>query len=199
MDAETTLRATDRRHTEEARPSTLVWIDSRDAVIVRLRDGATRLDRVESEVPAHHRATGHVRHEPAIRRGGGGSPQTAGEPHRLEHLKRFVAGVAARLAPDDPLLVIGPGTVHERLARQVAQSDDHRGHVREIVCEASPPMSDRQLIARLRRFTGVEPRKQTVGAYRWTLPLEHLPSGRARVPHRVSAKPPRERDSTPSE
>src|SRR5688572_9309545 len=102
----TTVRATDPVHIEQARPTTLVWIDSRDAVIIRLREGRTRLERVESEVPAHHRATGHVRHDPAVRHGGGGSPQTAGEPHRLEHLKRFVTEVAGRLAPDDELLVI---------------------------------------------------------------------------------------------
>jgi hypothetical protein len=191
-----TLGTMDRTDLHEPRPATLVWIDSRDAVIVRLREGRTRLGRVESEVPAHHRATGHVRHEPAVRHGGGGSPQTAGEPHRLEHLKRFVAEVAGRLAPDDELVIIGPGTVHERLAHQVAESDKHRGHPRAIVCEASAPLSDRQLIARLRRFTGVEPRRRTVGAYRWTLTPGHLPSGRARVPRRVSAKPPRERDTT---
>ncbi len=193
----TTLPAMDRTDIHEPRPTTLVWIDSRDAVIVRLRDGRTRLEHVESEVPAHHRATGHVRHEPAIRHGGGGSPQTAGEPHRLEHLKQFVTEVAGRLAPDDELLVIGPGTVHERLARHVAESDEHRGHARAIACEASPPLSDRQFIARFRRFTGVEPRRRTVGAYRWTVPPEHLPSGRARVPRRGSAKPPRERGRTP--
>jgi hypothetical protein len=189
----TTLRGMDRPNIDEARPTTIVWIDSREAIIVRLRKGRTRLERVASEVPAHRRATGHVRHEPAIRHGGGGSPQTAGEPHRLEHLKRFVTRVAGRLAPDDGLLVIGPGTVHERLARQVTESDKHRGHPRAIVCEASPPLSDRQLIARVRRSSGVEPRRRTVGAYRWTLPHEHLPSGRAHIPRRVSAKPSRER------
>lgn len=39
---------------------TLVWIDAREAILVRRVDGASRYDRVESEVPAHHRATGHV-------------------------------------------------------------------------------------------------------------------------------------------
>ena len=190
----TTSRAMDRTDNEVPRPTTLVWIDSRDAVIVRLREGRTRLQRVESDVPAHRRATGHVRHSPAVRHGGGGSPQTAGEPHRLEHLKRFVTEVAARLAADDELLVIGPGTVHERLARQVAAGDEHRGHRRSIVREASPPLSDRQLIARLHRFTGVEPRRRTVGAYRWTDAWGHRPSGQMRVtPRRVVEKRPRER------
>lgn len=151
----TLLRPMDRTDMDEPPPTTLVWIDSRDAVIVCLRGGRTRLERVESEVPAHHRAPGHVRHEPAVRHGGGGSPQTAGEPHRLEHLKRFVTEVAGRLAPDDVLLVIGPGTAHELLARLLAESDRHRKHPRDIACDASPPLSDRRLVARLRQFAGV--------------------------------------------
>jgi hypothetical protein len=191
MNAEITL---DRTDIDEPRPTTLVWVDSRIAVIVRLREGRTRLERVESEVPAYHRATGHVHHDPVFRGGDGGSRQTAGESHRLEHLKRFVTDLAGRLASDDELLVIGPGTVHERLARQVAAGDERRGHPRAIVCEASPPLTDRQLIARLHRFTGIEPRRRTVGAYRWTDARTHRPSGQTRVAaRRVVDKRPRER------
>jgi hypothetical protein len=176
------------------RASTLVWIDAREAVIVRLQGGRARIERVESEVPAHRRATGHVRHDPGIRHGGGGSPQSAGEPHRIEHLIRFVVDLADRLAPGDHLLILGPGTVHERLARQVSQSDGHHGRHRDIVREASPPLTDRQLIARLRAFAGVESRRHTVGAYRWSEPSGHRPSGQPDLPpRRVVNKPPRVR------
>ncbi len=51
---------------------------------------------MRSDVPAHHRATGHVRHDAAVRPGGG-APKAAGEPHRLEHLAQFVDDVANRL------------------------------------------------------------------------------------------------------
>ena len=132
------------------RASTLVWIDAREAVIIRMQGDRARIERVESEVPAHHRATGHVRHDPAIRHGGGG-PQSAGEPHRIEHLNRFVGDIANRLAADDDLLVLGPGTVHERLARHLSERDGHHGRHRVIDCQASPRLTDRQLISRLRR------------------------------------------------
>jgi hypothetical protein len=172
-----------------------VWIDSREAIIVRWQNGSAEVGRVESEVPAHRRATGHVRHDPAFRHGGGGSPQAAGEPHRLEHLKRFVAQVANRLEPGDDLLILGPGTVHERLERHLAHSDAHHGRHRHIASEASPPLTDRQLIARLRAFAGAETRRRTVGAYRWAGLPAHRPSGEAQPPPRhVVDKPPRERD-----
>ena len=145
------------------RPSTLVWIDAREAVIVRWRDDRARLERVDSDVPAHHRATGHVRHDPGVRHGGGGPPQTAGEPHRLEHLDRFVEQIANRLPPGDDLLILGPGTVHERLERLVRETDERHERSRGVSCEASSQLTDRQLIARLRHFAGADPRRRTVG------------------------------------
>ena len=189
----TTTGGTDRAGMGEARPVTVVWIDAAEAVIVRVGGDQTRLERVESEVPAHRRATGHVRHDPAVRHGGGGSPQTAGEPHRLEHLKRFVVDIANRLPRDDDLLILGPGVVHERLERHVSESDGRHGLHRDITCETSPPLTERQLIARGRRFAGAEPRRCSVGAYRWSPPFGRRPSGKANVqPRRVvtnAAKP----------
>jgi hypothetical protein len=178
---------------DSMRPSTLVWIDAREAVIVSFRDDEILAERMESEVPEHHRATGHVRHDPAIRHGGG-APQTAGEPRRLEYLKRFITGVADRLAPDDDLVIMGPGTVHERLARQVAASDRRHGRRRDIVSEASRQLTDRQLDARLRVFAGAKTRRRTLGAYRWVESPGRLASGKAQCPpRRVVEKRPRER------
>jgi hypothetical protein len=182
------------RLADGGRSSALVWIDAREAVIIHVQGDRAPIERVESDVPAHHRATGHVRHDPAVRHGGGGSPQSAGEPHRIEHLNRFVGDIANRLAAGDDLLILGPGTVHERLARQLSEGDERHGRIRDIACEASPPMTDRQLVARLRRFAGVEPRRRTVGAYRWSEPSGYRPSGQAHLPpRRVASKPPRER------
>ncbi|MEX1169124.1 MAG: hypothetical protein WEE50_03170 [Chloroflexota bacterium] len=151
------------------RPSTLVWIDAREAVIVRWADDRSRVERIKSDVPAHHRATGHVRHDPAVRHGGG-RPQTAGEPHRLELLKRFVEDVADRTAPDDDLLILGPGVVRERLARRIRELDDDRERSRSVTSQPAMPATDRQLIARLRQFAGAAPRRRAVGAYRGSEP-----------------------------
>lgn len=178
-----------------ARPSTLVWIDAREAVIVHWDGDRAEVERMDSEVPAHHRATGHVRHDPSVRHGGGGAPQTAGEPHRLEHLERFVDQVADRLPPGDDLLILGPGVVHERLEHFVRGADEHLDRARDITCEASSRLTDRQLIARLRRFAGSDPRRRTIGAYRWNSPPAHSASGQEQVrPRRVVEKPPRPRD-----
>ena len=180
---------------QETRPTTLVWIDAREAIIVRWHHDRARLEREASDVPPHHRATGHVRHDPVMRHGGGGGRQTAGEPRRLEHLERFLARIAERVSPDDDLLILGPGTVREHLERRIQAADETHGRVRTIIGEPSSRLSDRQLIARLRRLVGVDPRRRTIGAYRWSEPARHRPSGETiGLPRRVADKPHHESD-----
>jgi hypothetical protein len=180
---------------EMAQPTlhTLVWIDAREAVIVARDGDEVVLDRLVSDVPAHRKATGQVRHEPGIRHGGGGAPQTAGEPHRLEHLHRFIHEVAARLPEADDLTIIGPGTVREQLEREIRAADRHHRRTRVVTCAAAGRMSDRQLVARLSREAGVEPRRRTVGAYRWSVqPGVARPTRTRATSRRVAAKPPRD-------
>ena len=171
--------------------TTLVWIDAREAIIVR--SAGEPPERVESDVPPRHRTAGHVRHDPGIRHGGG-MRQDAGEPHRLEHLDRFVAEIAERLPPASDVLILGPGTVRERLERRVRALDSRLKRSREIRCEASRRLTDPQLVARLRSAAGQAPYRRTVGAYRWTEPLLRPASGPI-VPRRVAAK--RRRDRRP--
>lgn len=169
---------------------TLVWIDARCAIIVGHRDGEVTVERIESDVPDHRKATGQVRHEPGIRHGGGGAPQTAGEPHRNEHLRRFVTLVHDRLPATDDLTILGPGTVRERLQREVHEADRRHHRARDVRCEPSGRLTERQLVARLDHDAGLEPRRRTVGAYRWSEPGPPARSGRHPTgPRRVTEKP----------
>lgn len=131
--------------------------------------------------PGHHRATRH------------GPP---GELHRLEHLERFVVDVAERVPPEDDLVILGPGMVRERLEREVLDGDARHGRTRTVTCEASLPMTDRQLVARLRHLVGSDPRRRTVGAYRWSEAPAHQPSGRlVGLPRRKVQKRPGQPDA----
>ena len=140
--------------------TTLAWIDSREAFVVRWMDGAARVEHLESDVPVHHRTTGHTRHDAVRGMGGGGGPQPPVEAHRLEHLARFVAQVAQRLPADEDLLLIGPGTVRDHLANEVAADDDQHHRTRRVACRAAKPLTVPQLVALLRHEIGDEaPRK----------------------------------------
>ncbi len=144
-------------------PRTLVWIDSQQAVIVRW-NGAAKFIRIESDVPAHRRSTGNVAHDPLVRQGGGGARQEAGERHRLERLHRFVSQVEARLAPEDEIEILGPGTVRERLAYLVQTNDQRRGRPRHVSTHGTGPLSEAQLVALVREAAGDSPRRGREGA-----------------------------------
>ncbi|HEY7937283.1 MAG TPA: hypothetical protein VID26_09190 [Candidatus Limnocylindrales bacterium] len=139
---------------------TLVWIDAHEAMVLSWLDEAAHVTRFRSDVPDHRKSTGHVRHDASIRHGGGGgSAQDAGEPRREEHLNQFVDLVARRLPADDDLLILGPGTVRERLERHVRELDHHLLHSRTVTVTASGPRTERQLIAQLRTAVGAEPKR----------------------------------------
>lgn len=135
-------------------PRTLVWIDADRALIVRW-DGSATVTRIESEVPRHRRLGGHVTRHPDLRTIGSPPP----DRHRLEHLRQYVRQVADRLEPADALEVIGPGTVHEHLAGLLIEEDRHHGRSRVVLAGAAGPLSEPQLIARVRTAAGDPPRR----------------------------------------
>ena len=170
---------------------TLVWIDTRDAIIVGHRAGAVVIERITSDVPDHRRSTGHVRHDPTMHGGGGSAPLSQGEPQRQEHLARFLRIVADRLPVADELIILGPGTVRDHLEQELVGSDRRHHRMRTITSATAERMTERQLVARLNREFGIEPRRRTVGAYRWSGRPSTTPSGRPQaVPSRVTHKPP---------
>jgi hypothetical protein len=174
-------------------PAALVWIDAREAVIVRVVDDAPTIERISSDVPPHHRSTGHIRHEPGTRHGGG-HEATAGEPRRLEHLESFCKHVAERIPVTSDVVVIGPGTVRHHLERRVRAAGGALA-TRRITGLPAGRMTDRQLVAWLRRYMEDEPRRSTVGAYRWSGEPDLEASGHpVFTPRRTFEKPMREEE-----
>ena len=141
-------------HTHDGRgTTTLVWIDSEEAIIVRWEDRAT-VERVRSEVPARHRSTGHVRVDPRTRHGGGGATADTMDRERREQLRAFLAEVAAHVPEADDVVVVGPGTVRERLERTLRQDDRARHRDRRVRSAASERVSERELVAHVRELAG---------------------------------------------
>jgi hypothetical protein len=180
--------------TDHATDCTLVWIDAREAVIGHWHDGEVRLERLHSDVPSRHRATGHVRHDPAVRHGGGGA-QDAGEANRLEHLARFIDLVANHVPRDGELLILGPGTVRDRLGHRIRETERHTSGAREVAIQTAGRLTEPQLVARLRHLAGADQRRRTLGAHRWTeTPSRHAPGLSRRTSRHATAPPPIEID-----
>jgi len=138
----------------------LVWIDAREAVIVRWDGTAARIERLASDVPPHHRATGHVRSDPLTRGGNSGDRAGAAERRRIEHLDRFVAAVADRIGEEETLVLVGHGTTYERLERTLRNRDAAARRSRSLQARRADRPTDRQLVAELRAHLGVSPRRQ---------------------------------------
>lgn len=145
-----------RRGSRRARPTSLVWLDAREAFILRPEGERVVVAHLESDVPARRRSTGHLRHDPTLRHGGG-LGQACAEHQRAEHLERYLQQVAERLAPGDDLVVIGPGTVRDHLVRRLADRDAAHHAARLVVAQRVAHQTVPQLVARLKQLTGQEP------------------------------------------
>jgi hypothetical protein len=144
-------------HARIADPATtLVWIDTEEAIIIRWDDRAT-VERVRSDVPGRRRSAGRDRIGSGVR-GGGGGPEAA-ERNRRAHLATFLDEVAGHVPVDDDVLVVGPGAVRERLERSLRADDRRLGHHRLVHTAASERMSEAELVARVRELAGDAPRR----------------------------------------
>jgi hypothetical protein len=70
-------------------------------------------------------------------------------------MRVFLDQVARALSVDDDLLLVGDGEVVEHFADQVRTEDDTHGRERQIQVEKSGPITERQLVARIRTFAGL--------------------------------------------
>ena len=130
--------------------TTGVWISAASATIVRWGpEGVTSRERIDSLVPGRHRSTGRPPTE----------DHPAGEGHRDEHMRAFFAQISAAVPIDDDLLLVGDGEVVEHFAHHI-QAHDHSGSAaRRIEVEKSGPMTEPQLLARIRAFAGSPARR----------------------------------------
>ena len=152
-EATTTERRRDRARScgsTRARRSSSAW--SGDGVVLEHASRRCRPHRGSRATSATTQRPSRWRRQPA----------DAGEPRRLEHLSDLSPGsrtVAAGRRPPGPRRRDGPRTAHASTSPSVTAH--HRAP--RATEEASAPLTDRQLIARLHAFAGVEPRRRTVG------------------------------------
>ena len=136
--------------------TTLVWIDSEEAIIVRWVDRAT-VERIRSDVPGRHRSSGHARFDPSIRHGGGEAD--AAERARRDHLRSFLDDVAHHIPDTDDVAVVGPGIVRERLERNLRAEDRRHSRRRHVHSAAAERLTEQELVAHVRELAGDAPHR----------------------------------------
>ena len=130
--------------------ATGVWITADSAIVLRWSPELTVRHRIDSTVPGRHRSTGSA---PTER-------HPAGEGHRDEHLRTFFVEVAHAVPADEDLLLVGDGEVVEHFAGQIRADDEGHGRKRRIQVEKAGPVTERQLLARVRSFAGSPARRR---------------------------------------
>jgi hypothetical protein len=130
--------------------TTGVWVSAASATVLRWGvEGVSVREEIDSEVPGRHRSTGR----PPT------ADHPAGEGHRDEHLRTFFAKISANVPLDDDLLLVGDGEVVEHFAHQIQTHDRARNAVRRVEVEKSGPLTEPQLLARIRAFAGSPARR----------------------------------------
>jgi hypothetical protein len=95
-----------------------------------------------------------------VRSGGGADPDDLADRRRERLLAAYLRSVAALVPPGDRVVVLGPGPVHGRLAAELRADDARHRRDRPVEDSAAPPLTDRQLRARLRELAGVPSERQ---------------------------------------
>ncbi len=132
-------------NTASTEHTTGVWMSASFATVVRWGpDGLVSREQIDSQVPGRHRSTGR----PPT------ADHPAGEGHRDERMRTFFDKVASAVSAQDDVLLIGDGEVVEHFADQVRTRDQGRGSRRRVGLEKSGPMTEPQLLARVREFAG---------------------------------------------
>jgi hypothetical protein len=134
------------------RRTTGIWISSASATVLRWApDGIVSREQIDSLVPGRHRSTGRPPTE----------DHPAGEGHRDERMRVFFNQINAAIAAEDDLLLVGDGEVVDHFAEQIRSHDRGSNSRRRVELAKSGPMSEPQLIARIRAFAG-SPAKRTL-------------------------------------
>jgi hypothetical protein len=130
--------------------TTGIWISAASATVLRWGpEGVTVREHIDSQVPGRHRSTGRPPTE----------DHPAGEGHREEHMRAFFTQIMAVVPIADDLLLVGDGEVVEHLSRQIETQDRGRASGRRVEVDKSGPMTEPQLLARLRTFAGSPARR----------------------------------------
>jgi hypothetical protein len=136
--------------------TTLVWIDSEEAIIVRWADRAT-VERIRPDVEGRRRSREAERVDPTEGHGSGGSEADVAERAGREPLRAFLEEVAAHVPENDDVTVVGPGPVRERLERSLRTDDRRHDRRRQVRSASAERLTERELVAHVRALAGDDP------------------------------------------
>jgi hypothetical protein len=137
--------------------TTGVWIDATSAVVVRWSPRATVRHHLYATLPVRRRV---------------GARLLAPEPgDAQQHRRAFFTQAMHVLPPEDDLFLSGEAAIVDAFASMIRANDATAGRSRRVEVQSGGPLSERQLINRIRAFAGAplrsrRPRPAADGASR---------------------------------
>jgi hypothetical protein len=125
-----------------------LWIDHRKAVIVIVSEKGEELQSIQSDLEKHVGYSGGS-HPHAPYGNQESVPEDTRQRRFAHHLNRFYDEVISAIRTCGPYLLFGPGEAKVELATRL-ESGAVRGRI--VGVETTDKMTDRQIIAKVRRY-----------------------------------------------
>jgi hypothetical protein len=141
------------------RPKVGIWIDNREAIIVRLEGEEATVETFESNILPPTK-TGGARSKTPY-----GPQDVASHPtqdrRHAKQLARYYQGVVDRVREAGALLLFGPGTAKQGLLSAFERSPHHTTTATEIA--TTDKLTQPQIVARVKEHFGIPPARKFEG------------------------------------
>jgi hypothetical protein len=139
------------------KPNAGLWIDHREAVVVKLLDKGVEIKRIQSDSQTQLRRDGEPNH------GSFESQLVPADDSRQReytgHQDRYFDAIIFLLRDCGSILIFGPGETKGELRKRI---EHHAGAQRIIVLETTDKMTEPQIVAMVRHHFECEAPKQAV-------------------------------------
>lgn len=136
-----------------------IWLDHREAIIVKLKDDSYTVDRIESEVESRHRSTGGTRGQRPFNHR---SVNSAARSDRRRHneWQHHYQHILSRMPKSGSVLLLGPGPAKTEFLGYLNELGVNG--IKIVGVEGTRRLTLGQLVARIKTTFGVETRASWV-------------------------------------
>jgi hypothetical protein len=135
-----------------------IWLDSGSAILVFLSDGRTSIQRIESGVESRFRTSGGSRSKSPYGPQEVASESKAENRRKRQH-ERYFRKIFVEIARGREFLILGPGETKLHFATAIRMERALSGRLRKV--ETADRMSERQLIAKVKKFFLSDPARSS--------------------------------------
>ena len=133
--------------------NTGVWIDSKEAIIVKLNNGKEVMEKVFSEIEGRERFDGEGKH--FTRMGNKYSTFEKRDEEKRKHaFTQYFKNVIEKIKDSDNILVFGPAEAKIGLQKEILKKKDISSKL--LMVEAEDHLTDNQVTAKVRKFFSKE-------------------------------------------